>query len=112
MACRPSASAAQPGDKEGNSITSLNARGGLRHQRDAPRRRHRALRHPKSGLDGQAFGFPIAGRTYDDASETSHEQLTVGASAIIDPWDGAWETTLSASHVDESRRSFSPTSPS
>ncbi len=96
----------QPGDKEGNTITALNARGGLRIN-DMIRVAGIARYVTKeSEADGQAFGFPIPGRTYDDASETSHEQLTFGASAVIDPWDGAWETTLSASHVDESRSSL------
>lgn len=95
----------QPGDKEGNTITTINARGGLR-LNDIVRITGIARYVTKdSEVDGQAFGFPISGQTYDDASETSHEQLTFGASAVIDPWDGAWETTLSASHVDESRRS-------
>lgn len=95
----------QPGDKEGNTITTVNVRGGLR-VNDMLRLTGIARYVTKeSETDGQAFGFPIAGRTYDDASQTSHEQLTFGASAIIDPWDGAWETTLSASHVDESRTS-------
>ena len=95
----------QAGDREGNTITALKARGGLR-LNDSIRISGIARYVTKeSEVDGQAFGFPISGQTYDDASETSHEQLTVGASAVIDPWDGAWETTLSASHVDESRRS-------
>ena len=94
-----------PGDREGNTITVINARGGLRF--DANVRISGIARYVTkvSDVDGQAFGFPISGQTYDDASETSHEQLTIGASAVIDPWDGAWETTLSASHVEESRRS-------
>lgn len=95
----------QPGDDEGNEIATINLRGGKR-LNDAIRFTGIARYVTKdSETDGQAFGFPISGQTYDDASRTSHQQLTVGASAIIDPWDGAWETTLSASHVDERRRS-------
>ena len=60
----------------------------------------------ESELDGQAYGFPIAGRTYDDPSRTNHEQIVIGASATFDPWDGAWETVVSLSHVDASRRNF------
>jgi vitamin B12 transporter len=95
----------RPGDKEGNAIAAINARGGLR--LDANVRIAGIVRYvtKESDVDGQAFGFPISGQTYDDASETSHEQLTIGVSAVLDPWEGAWETTLSASHVDESRRS-------
>lgn len=95
----------QAGDKEGNVITTINLRGGLLLDDNVRVTGIARYVTKESGTDGQAFGFPIAGRTYDDASETSHEQLTIGASAILDPWDGAWETTLSASHVDESRRS-------
>jgi vitamin B12 transporter len=95
----------EAGDEEGNEVTSINLRGGKRIN-GAVRLTGIARYVTKdSETDGQAFGFPISGQTYDDASQTSHEQLTFGASAIIDPWDGAWETTLSASHVDESRRS-------
>lgn len=95
----------QRGEAEGNRITSVNLRGGKRLS-DVLRVNGIARYVTKeSDTDGQAFGFPIAGQTYDDASRTEHEQLTFGASAVIDPWDGAWETTLSASHVDESRRS-------
>jgi len=95
----------EPGDREGNTITAINARGGLR--LDETVRIAGVARYvtKDSDVDGQAFGFPISGQTYDDASETSHEQLTFGASAVLDPWEGAWETTLSTSHVDESRRS-------
>ncbi len=95
----------QPGDKEGNAITALNLRGGLRLDENVRITGIARYVTKESDVDGQAFGFPISGQTYDDASETSHEQLTIGASAVLDPWDGSWETTLSASHVDESRRS-------
>lgn len=94
-----------PGDEEGNEITTLNLRGGVRlsdmlHLNGVVR-----YSTKKADLDGQAFGFPIPGRTYDDASSTEHEQTLIGASATLDPFGGAWETVFSASHVDESRRS-------
>lgn len=93
------------GDREGNEVTSFNIRGGVKITDIL--RATGVVRYvtKESDLDGQAFGFPIAGRTYDDASSTEHEQLMVGASATIDPYAGAWETVFSASHVDESRRS-------
>ena len=102
---------ARSGDKEGNEITSLTARGGMTIS-DALKIKGLA-RYMKSDaeLDGQAFNFPIAGRAYDDASSTQHEQVVVGASATIDPFDGFWETTLSASHVDESRHNFTTNFP-
>lgn len=102
---------ASAGDKEANEITSLTARGGMTLS-DALKIKGLA-RYVKSDadLDGQAFDFPIAGRAYDDASSTRHEQIVVGASATIDPFDGFWETTLSASHVDESRRNFTTNFP-
>jgi len=95
----------RPGDKEGNEITTLNLRGGAK--LSDMLRVTGIVRYStrESGLDGQAFGFPIAGRAYDDASATEHEQTLVGASATLDPFNGAWETVFSASHVDESRRS-------
>jgi vitamin B12 transporter len=104
-------SGAQPGDREGNDITSLTARGGMAIT-DMLKIKGLA-RYVKSDaeLDGQAFNFPIAGRSYDDASSTTHEQVVIGGSAIIDPFDGFWETTLSASHVDESRRNFTTNFP-
>ena len=94
---------AKPGDKEGNTAASLNLRGGAAVSETL--HIHGVARYFKSTaeLDGQAFGFPIAGRTYDDASETEHEQTMVGGSAVFDPFAGVWETTLSASYVDESR---------
>ena len=99
------------GDKEGNEITSITARAGMKLS-DTLRVKGLA-RYVKSdaGLDGQAFNFPIAGRAYDDNSSTQHEQLVVGGSAIFDPFDGFWETTFSASHVDESRRNFTTNFP-
>lgn len=93
------------GDKEGDTNTTINLRGGARLS-DAWKVTGIA-RYVKSeaDLDGQAFGFPIAGRTYDDASETEYEQALIGGSAIYDPFGGAWTTTFSASYVDESRTS-------
>jgi vitamin B12 transporter len=97
---------AQAGDKEGTAITTINARGGM-NLTDALRV-NGVVRYmtAESELDGQAYGFPIAGRTYDDPSRTNHEQIVIGASATFDPWDGAWETVVSLSHVDASRRNF------
>lgn len=102
---------ASAGDKEGNQITSFTARGGMAisdilHVKGL-------ARYVKSDadLDGQAFNFPIADRSYDDASSTEHEQFVVGGSATLDPFDGFWETTLSASHVDESRRNLTTNFP-
>lgn len=62
-------------------------------------------------LDGQAYNFPIAGRTYDDASTTAQDQALVGASARLDLMDGKWRTIASASHVGEKRRSTSTSFP-
>ena len=91
------------GDKEGNTVTSLNLRGGAALSDDWSVKGVARYLKSESDTDGQAFGFPIAGRTYDDASGTDHEQKVVGASATYDPFDGVWETTLSASYVDETR---------
>ena len=91
------------GDKEGNTATSVNLRGGMPLSDTLRISGIARFFRSKSELDGQAFGFPIAGRTYDDASETKHEQTMVGGSAVFDPFAGVWETTLSASYVDESR---------
>ena len=92
-----------PGDKEGNTVTSVNLRGGAALSDAWNIRGVARYLKSKSDTDGQAFGIPIAGRTYDDASRTDHEQTVVGASATYDPFDGVWETTLSASYVDETR---------
>ncbi len=64
-----------------------------------------------SGLDGQAYNFPIAGGTYDDASTTSQDQMLFGGSGTLNLLDGKWQTVLSASHVDEKRRSTSTSFP-
>ena len=94
---------AKPGDKEGNTAASFNLRGGAAISDTLHINGIARYFKSTAELDGQAFGFPIAGRTYDDASETEHEQTMVGGSAVFDPFAGAWETTLSASYVDESR---------
>lgn len=94
------------GDKEGTDVTTLNVRAGMT-VNDALRINGVArYLTSQADLDGQAYGFPIAGRTYDDASRTEQEQVMLGASATIDPWAGAWETIVSVSHVDENRRSW------
>ena len=97
---------AQAGDREGSEITTINARAGtiltdwLRVNGVA------RWSASDSELDGQAFGFPIAGRTYDDPSRSTQEQLVLGAYATIDPWNGAWETIISVSNVDAERRNW------
>lgn len=95
----------QAGDKEGNTNTTVNLRGGMALS-DAWKV-NGIVRYltAKSEQDGQAFGFPIPGRTYDDASENEYEQTLVGGSATFEPFGDVWETTLSASYVDESRTS-------
>ncbi len=102
---------AQSGDKEGNELTSLTARGGMAVSEILKIKGLARYVKSEAGLDGQAFNYPISGRSYDDASSTEHEQFVVGASATIDPFDGVWETTFSASHVDESRRNFTTNFP-
>lgn len=97
---------AHAGDREGSEITTINARAGtiltdwLRVNGVA------RWSSSDSDLDGQAYGFPIAGRTYDDPSRSTHEQTVLGASATIDPWNGAWETIVSVSNVDAERRNW------
>ena len=93
------------GDKEGNAAASVNLRGGMPLSDTVRINGVARYFKSKSELDGQAFNYPIAGRTYDDASGTDHEQKMVGGSALFDPFAGAWETTLSASWVEESRTS-------
>ncbi len=92
------------GDEEGTAITTINGRAGMKLSDEL--RVNGVVRYmsAESELDGQAYGFPIAGRTYDDASRTNHEQLVIGASATLDPWAGAWETVFSVSHVGATRR--------
>lgn len=96
---------ARAGDNEGNEITTVNLRGGaalsdILHVNGVAR-----YLNSEAETDGQAFNFPIPGLAYDDASTNAHEQYVVGASATLDPFAGAWETTFSASRVDETRTS-------
>ncbi|MEQ1610830.1 MAG: TonB-dependent receptor [Hyphomonadaceae bacterium] len=101
----------RPGDKEGNSIATVYLRGGKAFN-DAFRVDGIARYLNKtSDLDGQAYNDPIPGQTYDDASDTRHKQFLAGASATLSLMDGKWETTASASHVDEKRRSSSSNFP-
>lgn len=97
---------ARAGDKEGTEVTTINARAGL--VVSDMLRVNGVARYStsESRLDGQSYGFPIAGRTYDDPSRSTYDQVVVGASATLDPWDGAWETVLSVSHVDAKRRNW------
>lgn len=97
---------AQAGDKEGSEITTVNARAGMIVTDYLRVNGVARYTTSDSELDGQSYGFPIAGRTYDDPSRSTHEQLVVGASATFDPWDGAWETVLSVSNVDAKRRNW------
>ncbi|MEQ1784392.1 MAG: TonB-dependent receptor [Hyphomonadaceae bacterium] len=92
-----------PGDKEGNIVTSVNLRGGAALTDAWSIKGVIRYLESESDADGQTFGLPIPGSTYDDASSTDHEQTVVGASATYDPFNGVWETTLSASYVDETR---------
>lgn len=64
-----------------------------------------------SDLDGQAYNFPIAGDSYDDASSTSQQQLLVGGSGTLNLLDGKWQTVVSGSYVDETRRNTSTSFP-
>ena len=70
------------------------------------RERRCALHHVGFRTGRPVLRLPIAGRTYDDPSRSTHEQVVVGASATFDPWDGAWETVLSVSNVDAKRRNW------
>ena len=97
---------AQAGDKEGTQITTVNARAGLIVSDILRVNGVARYSTSESELDGQSYGFPIAGRTYDDPSRSTYDQVVVGASATLDPWDGAWETVLSVSHVDAKRRNW------
>lgn len=94
------------GDKEGTDVTTFNVRAGMKV--NGALRINGVARYltSQADLDGQAYGFPIAGRTYDDASRTEQEQVMLGASATFDPGAGAWETIISVSHVHENRRSW------
>jgi vitamin B12 transporter len=100
----PSVGGAEPGDDDGNRIATVYLRGG--------RALSNALRldgiarylNKDSELDGQAFGFPIAGLSYDDDSSVEQKQFLLGGSATLSLLDGRWETIASASHLGEQRR--------
>lgn len=96
----------QPGDKEGNKVATIYARGGG--AINDVLRVDGIMRYLKKDteLDGQAYGDPIMGKTYDDNSKVEHNQLLMGASATLDPLDGKWITKASASYLDEERRSW------
>lgn len=93
-----------PGDSEGNKLAAVYLRGGKAvsdiFRIDGIVR----YLNKHSEQDGQAFGFPIAGRTYDDASSTDHNQFVIGASGTLTLMDGKWETIGSASYLGEQRR--------
>ncbi|MFT3725443.1 MAG: TonB-dependent receptor [Hyphomonadaceae bacterium] len=99
------------GDTEGSDIVTAYLRGG---REVTPLFRVDAIARfltKDSGLDGQAYNFPIAGGTYDDASKTSQDQMLFGGSGTLNLMDGKWQTVLSASYVDEKRRSTSTSFP-
>lgn len=92
------------GDKEGNKIGTVYLRGGWA---ATPMFRLDGIAryfNKDSDSDGQAFNFPIAGKTYDDASFTKARQLLVGGSGTLSLMDGKWITVGSASYVDEHRK--------
>ena len=92
------------GDSEGNKIATVYVRGG---KAFSPAFRVDGIArylNRDAELDGQAFNFPIAGASYDDASATGTRQWLAGASATLSLLDGRWETIGSASYVDEERR--------
>ncbi len=92
------------GDKEGNSIGTVYLRGGMR---VSPEFRIDAIARyvtKDTDQDGQAFNFPISGRTYDDASKADDRQSFIGATGTLDLLDGKWQTVFSASYLDEERR--------
>src|SRR5262249_33621341 len=60
--------------------------------------------HKDSGLDGQSFSAPIAGKTYDDASRTRADIFLVAGSADLSLMDGKWETRATISYSGEERR--------
>ncbi|MDP3737109.1 MAG: TonB-dependent receptor [Hyphomonadaceae bacterium] len=93
-----------PGDTEGNKVATVYLRGG---KAFSPVFRVDGIArylNKDSDLDGQAFNFPIAGDSYDDASEAELQQFLAGASTTLSLLDGRWETVGSASYVDEKRR--------
>lgn len=99
------------GDTEGSDIVTVYLRGG---KEITPLFRLDGIARfltKDSGLDGQAYNFPIAGGTYDDASTTSQDQMLLGGSGTLNLMDGKWQTVASASYVDEKRRSTSTSFP-
>ncbi len=99
------------GDKEGNSIATVDLRGGKAINDTFRINGMARYLNKTSDLDGQAYNDPIPGQTYDDASDTRHKQFLAGASATLSLLDGKWETTGSASYVDERRRGSSSNFP-
>ena len=97
---------ARAGDREGHDLTTLSLRGGLSVSDTLRVRGFLRQVRASSRLDGQAYSYPIAGRTYDDASGTRSDQLLAGASATFDPFGGIWESTLSLSRLQDERRSW------
>lgn len=95
----------EPGDKEGNEVQTLYVRGGGA-LNDAFRV-DGIMRYLKkdSDFDGQAYNDPIPGKTYDDNSSGTHNQLLLGASATLSLLDDKWITKGSVSYLDEERRS-------
>lgn len=92
------------GDPEGARVTTLYLRGG---GRISPEFRLDGLVRfldRQGDLDGQAYSFPIAGRTYDDASRTWQDQLLIGGSAELSLMGGAWRTIARISQMEETRR--------
>jgi vitamin B12 transporter len=95
-----------PGDAEGVEVVALMLRGGAAL---TPRIRVDGLARlldKTAELDGQSFGFPIAGRTYDDASTSDTRQRLVGGAAELELLDGRWTSVASASFVEEERRNL------
>ncbi|HOY76248.1 MAG TPA: TonB-dependent receptor [Hyphomonadaceae bacterium] len=92
------------GDKEGNQLGTLYVRSGKEISSILRVDGISRFVSKQSDLDGQAYNFPIGGMTYDDASFTDAKQWLVGASATLSLLDGAWNTILSGSYVDEERR--------
>ncbi len=95
---------AVPGDSEGNKLAAVYLRGGKAFSDIFRVDGIAGYLNKHSELDGQAYNFPIAGKTYDDASSTDHNQFVIGASGTLTLMDGKWETIGSASYLDEQRR--------
>ncbi len=100
-----------PGDDEGNSVVNVYLRGGKALSNAFRVDGISRFMSHDAELDGQAFNFPIGGRSYDDDSHTSHEQLMVGGSGTLTLMDGRWVTIGSASHVHEERRGWGTSFP-